>query len=704
MTGDPTRSMATILVVEDERLIARDIQAILEDLGYVVPEIVDAGEQAILKAAELQPDLILMDIHLIGEMDGIMAAHEISAQFEIPIIYLTAHADEHTLARAKLTGPFGYILKPFEERELRTTIEIALYKHQIEQQLQQKQEWLATILGSMGDGVVATDQQGRVTFMNQVAQGLTGWDIEVACGRPVELILPFISQDTEASIPHPITQALADERTVYLPNNALLLSTSGHKIPVGDSASPIRSARGNITGAVMVFQDVTERRQATELLRHQALHDALTNLPNRAWLLTRLDEEIKRARRDPSYQFGLLFLDLDRFKAVNDSLGHAAGDQLLMGVAQQLLSCVRDVDFVARMGGDEFAIVLADLQDLRQACRVAERILEVFAQPLMVAGHELFANASIGIVLSSQSHLGDEEILQAADIAMYRAKHWGIGSYEIFDSAMGAQIQAALRMEGELRQAIERSELQVFYQPIVSLADGAMTGMEALVRWQHPQRGLITPDEFMPMAEETGLSVLLDWWVLRETCRQIQSWDAESDLRSHLLFSINFSSRQFAQPNFVQQVETILAETGIAAHRLKFEITESAIIHNPKSAATVLEHLKSLGIQLALDDFGTGYSSLSYLHGFPVDTLKIDRSFIQNLETDPKSLEIVRTILLLARALDKKVIAEGVETPDQCRLLQSLQCDLVQGYFFSRPVTSAMADAFPMTWPGYSSP
>ncbi|MFB2974459.1 EAL domain-containing protein [Aerosakkonema sp. BLCC-F183] len=681
-----------ILVVEDESIVAIDLQNILENLGYRVSGIADSGDEAIKKAGELRPCLVLMDIRLRGEIDGIEAAEEISSRFDIPVIYLTAYADEETLERAKKTSPFGYIIKPFEERELNTTIEIAIYKHQMERQLKENAKWFSTVLKSIGDGVIANDIEARIAFMNPMAEALTGWQQSEAIGRNSTEIFNIIDELTRNPIESPVIKALNEGKIVHLPEQTILLAKNGKEVPIGDSAAPIKDDRENIMGAVLVFWDMTDRKQAEEQLRYQAFHDGLTGLPNRALFVERLEQAVKRAKRDKEYLFAVLFLDIDRFKVVNDSFGHAIGDKLLIEIAKNIENTLRNIDPVARLGGDEFAILLENLEDMSNASTVAERILRELNTPLNIDKYEIFTNASIGIVASSSNYEGAEDLLRDADIAMYRAKSFGRGCYQIFDTGMHLQILALSQLENDLRRAIERQEFRLYYQPIVSLITNKIVGFEALLRWQHPQRGLLAPGEFILLAQETGLLVQIDWWVLREACRQMRRWQEQIPAPPSLTISVNFCSKQFGQSNLIEQIGQILRDTGLDASSLKIEITESAIIENAESASAIFSELRALGIQLCIDDFGTGYSSLSYLHRFPVNTLKIDRSFVNRMGEDSESLEIVRTIVMLAHNLDMDVIAEGVEMAEQLAKLRELQCECGQGYFFSRPLPSEQAE------------
>ena len=430
----------------------------------------------------------------------------------------------------------------------------------------------------------------------------------------------------------------------------------------------------------------SQLKESKEHFRHAAFHDTLTNLPNRALLAENLKFVIERAKQHEDYQFAVLFLDLDRFKNVNDSLGHSIGDQLLIAMARRLESCTREADMVARLGGDEFAVLLDGIPDQNEAARMGQRIQEKLQSPFNLSGHEVFTTTSIGIALSSTGYDHPENMLRDADTAMYRAKAKGKACYEIFDKGMHTHAVYLLQMENDLRRAIEREELRVHYQPIVSLDSGQLAGFEALVRWQHPERGFINPSDFIPLAEDTGLIVPLGLWVLRRACEQLGQWQWQSAANRSLFMSVNLSGKQVARPKLVSEIRQVLEETRIDPKYLKLEITESAVMENAETAVQLLRRLKALGVQLSIDDFGTGYSSLGYLHRFPVTTLKIDRSFVGRIGEAAENIEIVRTIMSLAENMGMEVVAEGVETLSQLAQLRKLNCQYGQGYLFSRPV------------------
>lgn len=440
--------------------------------------------------------------------------------------------------------------------------------------------------------------------------------------------------------------------------------------------------------------DVTDRKLVEEKLFYDASHDLLTDLPNRGLLLERLTEAIRRYKRNDARKFAVLFLDLDRFKIINDSLGHVAGDKLLVQASKRLLICVRDTDMIARLGGDEFAILLEDLEHDDDAIRTVERIQQELTRPYYLNDHEVFTSASIGIALGSHGYHNAEELLRDSDTAMYRAKSQGTAGYVIFDSELHEQAIKRLQLENDLRRAVEKQEFELYYQPIISVQTLQIEGFEALVRWNHPVKGLVPPLDFIPIAEETGLIVPMGWWILNEACAQMRRWHDELSLETPLNVSVNMSGRQFLQANFIGKLEDCLRETGLDGNYLKLEITETVIIDNPEAASELLEQVKDLDISLALDDFGTGYSSFSYLHQFPFDVVKIDRSFVGNIDKSPESLEIVSAIISLSQSLGLKITAEGVETKEQLLLLESMRCEMAQGYLFAKPLPASEVPAF----------
>lgn len=459
---------------------------------------------------------------------------------------------------------------------------------------------------------------------------------------------------------------------------------------------------------VSIIRDITNRKRAEEKLFRSAFHDALTNLPNRALFLERLRHALQQAKRQETFRFAVLFLDLDRFKVINDSLGHLAGDQLLVAIAQRLSACLRPEDTLARFGGDEFTILLEAIAGLDEATQIAAQIQQELSQPFKLLGQDIYTSTSIGIVLSTLNWRMPEEFVRSADTALYRSKALGGNRYVVFDAEMHHQALNRLHLETDLQRAVgderpgmiiplepsalaSHPEFEVFYQPIVSLKTQRISGFEALLRWRHPERGLVSPAEFIPIAEETGLIIPIGWIALRQACWQAHLWQTQFPSHPPLWISVNLSVKQFSQLNLVAQIRQTLEATGLSPASLKLEVTESALMENPETAADMMRELHDLGVQLSLDDFGTGYSSLAYLHRFPIDTLKIDRSFIQRVDSDGEQLEIVRTIVTLAWNIGMDVVAEGVETNRQLAQLRAVRCEYGQGFLFSKAVPAADA-------------
>ncbi|MFB2973387.1 EAL domain-containing protein [Aerosakkonema sp. BLCC-F183] len=438
-------------------------------------------------------------------------------------------------------------------------------------------------------------------------------------------------------------------------------------------------------------REIAERKLLEKQLLHMALHDPLTGLPNRALFMERLKQAVIRAKQQPEYQFSVLFLDCDRFKIVNDSLGHLVGDELLTAIASRLKLSLSPVDTLARLGGDEFTLLLEEIKDITSVTQIAERILWELSRPFYLDKREVFITASIGIVLGNATYDQPEHLLRDADTAMYRAKASGKARYHVFNPAMHQEALQLLQLETDLRRAIERQEFVVYYQPIVSLCEGKISGFEALVRWQHPTRGFVSPAEFIPVAEETGLITFIGTWVMREACQQLRIWQEQKLSEESLTMSVNLSVREFSQPNLIELIDDTLKKTQLSPQSLKLEITESAIMEKDGSVTAILQQLRNRQIQLSIDDFGTGYSSLSYLNRLPVDTLKIDRSFINPIDKNSESLGLVPAIITIAHSLGMSAIAEGVETQQQLAKLRTLNCGFGQGYLFSKPLGSKLA-------------
>jgi diguanylate cyclase (GGDEF)-like protein/PAS domain S-box-containing protein len=549
---------------------------------------------------------------------------------------------------------------------------------------------LTTLMDNVPDVIYFKDRDSRFTRINRYAAEHFGVaDPALAVGRT----------DFEFFTKEHAAPAFRDEQEIIRTGQPLVNLEEKETLPngavrwVSTTKLPLRDVNGSIVGTFGISRDISQRKQAEEELERRAFYDPLTELPNRALFMNRLRHLFHRARRAQGrLLFAVLYFDLDRFKGVNDSLGHQAGDELLVGIARRFVLCLRPSDTLARLGGDEFTILLEDISCESDATRVAERIQAALKEPFVVSGHELFSSVSLGIALSRVDYECPEDMLRDADTAMYRAKARGRATHQVFQGDMHKGAVKTLRLETDLRLAVERGEIVPHYQPIVELETRTVLGFEALARWRHPTRGMISPEVFIPIAEETGLIGAIGEQMLAEACRQARLWQPRSGSTPPLGISVNVSTRQLAQAGLPEQVERILGETGLDPTSLTLEITESALVHNLKAGAGVVERLRDMSVRLHLDDFGTGYSSLSYLNSFPVDALKIDRSFVSRMDGTPRHEAMVKSIVSLAHNLEMEVVAEGVETELQAEALRALRCRSAQGFLFSRPLPAEEAD------------
>jgi diguanylate cyclase (GGDEF)-like protein/PAS domain S-box-containing protein len=553
-----------------------------------------------------------------------------------------------------------------------------LAEHEVEQL-----RFQASVLEAVGLPVIATDLEGKVLYWNRAAEETYGWSSGEALGRRSrDLTVPKESLEKADEV----VSELRAGRTWS--GEVLLRRKDGSYVPVFVTATPLFDARGDLAGMIGVSSDISERKALEAELERRASHDPLTGLPNRHAFVERIGQALRRTRRKQnSRKVGVLFMDLDGFKTINDSLGHEAGDRLLVAVAECLRNRLRTEDVLARFGGDEFAVLLEDTAGTSEAIRVAQRIAEDLREPFTVDDFQVSVNTSIGITLGTAQAKDDpERMLREADSAMYRAKEEGPGRYAVFDPAMQARAQKRLELEAELRQALEQGEFVLYYQPEVSLHDGKMVGIEALLRWQHPQRGLLQPSAFLPLAEETDLIVPIGRWVLEEACGQAKRWEEERPLASPMTMEINLSSKQLRRQGLVRTVEEALTRADLEVHTLALDMTETVLIRVSEDNTQALDALKEMGVRLGLDDFGTGYSSLSYLKRFPVDRVKVDKSFVKGLGENATDTALVRMIIDLCHTLGVEVLAEGIETSDQATLLRDMGCDMGQGYYFARPL------------------
>ncbi len=684
-----------ILVVEDEVVIAMDIQLQLKGLGYLPVGHATRGAQAIEMAAALKPDLVLMDIQLAGDMDGIAAAQTIRTQYGLPVVFVTAFAAEETLARAKLSEPYGYILKPFSNREMHTVIEMALYKHQADASLKLSVESLnrafehtQAILDNIVDAVITIDEQGLMESFNQAASTVFGYTADEAVGRNVSMLMPAPHGDLYDGFIHHFRQT-GEARMIGEPRELQGLHQDGHLFPM--KLTLTRLAHAGRTTFIGMVHDLTLSRQREDEIRRLAYYDPLTALPNRRLLLDHLKHATSASAR--TGQAGaVMFLDLDHFKQINDSLGHTVGDDVLQRVAKRLQASVGDGHLVARVGGDEFVLVLEALGDVgqesaKQTEALASKILSELGQPYALHDRSIVCTPSLGIAMFEQGNDDIEELLKKADAGMHQAKAAGRNKVRFFDPVMQAAAATRKALEAALRRGLEKEEFLLYFQIQIG-SDGQPTGAEALVRWNRESGGMVSPAQFIPLAEESGLILPLGQWVLETACTQLLAWGNDPQTAQWSM-AVNVSALQFLQADFVAHVEHALQKTGANPRLLKLELTESMLVGDIEAIISKMTALMVRGVRFSLDDFGTGYSSLTYLKRLPLAQLKIDQSFVRDLLTDPNDAVIASTIVSLGHSLGLKVIAEGVETQGQRDFLAQMGCDAFQGYYFGHPVPAS---------------
>jgi diguanylate cyclase (GGDEF)-like protein/PAS domain S-box-containing protein len=682
-------SQASRLLIVDDNELNRDMLARrLARKGYEIV-LAASAQQLPQRVKQEAIDLVLLDIEMpeISGLEALKTLRETYSPIELPIIMVTAKDQSDDVVRALDLGANDYVTKPIDFAVALARIGTQLSHKRAQEGLRESEERYALAARGANDGLWDWNVQANAVYFSPRWKSMLGYQESEIGANPNEWFDRIHDADRER-----VNEEVAAHQKGVVPQ-----FESEHRVLHKDGTFRWMLCRGlavhNGSGKTLRMvgwqTDITEGK----------VSDPLTGLPNRLLFTDRLGRLIKHAKRRKDYWFAVLFLDLDGFKMINDSLGHLVGDQLLVGVASRLEKCLRATDtvarlgegfIVARMGGDEFTVLLDDLKDPGDAKQAAERLMKSVTSPFMLGGREVFTSMSIGIALSNPSYEQAEDILRDADTAMYRAKSRGKARYEIFDADMRASVVARLQLEMDLRRALEHGEFHNVYQPIVSLAAGQIVGFEALLRWQHPTRGQLGPEEFIAVAEETGLIRDLGWWNLREACRQMSEWRAGYNAYSQLTMSVNLSPKQFLQANLVEDIGSLLRELKLPPQALKLELTESTVMGDPSAAVEMLQQIKSLGISLAIDDFGTGYSSLSYLHRFPLDTLKIDRSFISSIGNG-EDTEIARTILPMALNLHLDVVAEGVETIEQLVLLKKLHCKYGQGYYFSKPLSAEEA-------------
>ncbi len=715
-------SLGTIVCVDDDPLVLTSLRDQLVRLigqSYDI-ELAESGVEALevfsyLAIDQISVPLIICDQNLSDMRGDQLLRHLQSTHASTRKILLTGMASLDAIVNAiNSASLYRYIAKPWDETDLGLTVKGALQsfqqdqqlldhnktlrqmnqllqqeiteRQQVQQKLQASEQRLESILGSLEDIVWSVSLETRtLDYLNpavEIVYGRTATEFFQTPALWLDIVHPEDQPDVQlARQSWPEMQTLDLEYRIIRPNGDIRWVRDRGRVIFDETGIPLR-----LDG---ITHDITEQKLTQSRMQHDALHDSLTGLPNRTLLIDRIEQSLKRHQREESYHFALLFIDLDRFKFVNDSLGHALGDQLLITIAQMLRSCVRQADTVARLGGDEFTILLDNLPNNTNATDTATRILEQLASPIQLNGHTVFTGASIGIVIQSSEYPDSTSLLRDADIAMYRAKAMGKNRYVVFNAQMYDQTRQLMQLESDLRLACENiQDFVLHYQPIISLRTGKLTGFEALIRWNHPHKGLVSPADFIPIAEDTGLIVPLGRWVVQAACQQIRALCDQYPKIPHFSISVNLASQQLEDPEFVTDLDQILALTQIEGNYLKLELTESMLMDHADATIERLEQIRNRNIQLSLDDFGTGYSSLSYLNRFPLDTIKIDRSFVSRMQTSHEDLEIIRTIITLAHTLDMDVVAEGIESIEQKQQLSDLGCDQGQGYLFSHPLAA----------------
>jgi diguanylate cyclase (GGDEF)-like protein/PAS domain S-box-containing protein len=681
-----------ILIVDDNEMNRDVLARRLERRGYHVSHA--AGARELMERIKVDSiDLVLLDIEM-PEISGLEALRQIRKMYSpiaLPVIMVTARNQSEDIVQALDLGANDYLTKPVDFVVALARVSTQLSHKRAQEELKESEERYALAARGANDGLWDWNLSTNTIYFSARWKAMLGCQEDEIADKPEEWferihetdrkrVKDEIKAHQEGLTPH-----FESEHRVRHKDGTFRWMLSRGVAIRDDSGKPIRMA-GSQT-------DITEGK----------VSDPLTNLPNRLLFLDRLGRLMRHLKRHPERTFAVLFLDLDGFKTINDSMGHFVGDQLLVGVSKRLENCLRESDTVARltektftlarMGGDEFTILLDDIKEPGDANRAAERIMKDLTAPFVAGDKEVFTSASIGIALSNPSYQHPEELMRDADTAMYRAKSLGKSRYEVFDADMRASVMARLELETDLRRALERRELRNYYQPIVALDTGEIMGFESLMRWQHPTRGMLSPEKFISLAEDTGLIRELGWWSLGEACRRLKAWKANLGPDRDLFISVNLSTKQFLQPKLVENIAAMLKDLDLSPKALKLEITESTVMDDPMAAVEMLQQMKDLGIRLAIDDFGTGYSSLSYLHRFPLDMLKIDRSFISGLSGAAQGMEIARTIMPLAKNLRLDVVAEGVETAEQVRELKKLNCKYAQGFYFSEPLAADEAEA-----------
>jgi diguanylate cyclase (GGDEF)-like protein/PAS domain S-box-containing protein len=634
----------------------------------------------------------VLDLNL-SDSQGLETFNQLfEAAPDLPILILSEAGTEEIARQAVHLGAYDYLInEQADGYRLRRTVRTMIDRHALEA-VRVENELATTTLNLIGEGILRTDADGNVTYLNRFAEKMTGWSRAEARGRPFADVLRLIDNISGASLDDAVAIALQADKTasgMTSSINCTLVRRDGEEFGIESRVAIIHDQDGNAVGAVVAFRDVSAARVASLEMSRVAQHDVLTNLPNRALFNDRLSQAISLAERQ-SKQLAVLFVDLDQFKRINDSLGHSVGDRLLRSVARRLVACVRRTDTVSRLGGDEFLILLSQIEHSEDAAITARKILRAVAAPHVIDSKSLDVNVSIGGSTYPADAQNAETLVSYADVAMYEAKQQGRNSYQFFRTDMRARMATRVALERDLRCALGRNEFRLHYQPKVNFQTGQCTGMEALLRWQHPERGLLSAATFVPIAEECGLIVAIGQWVLLEACRQARAW---SDLGLKVVpVAVNVSAVEFRARDFLSGIRAVLIATGLDPQDLELELTEGVLMQDAESAVVTLLALKAMGVKLAVDDFGTGFSSFTYLRRFPVDTLKVDKSFVHEITEDSDGTTIVNAMINIGKSLKQRVVAEGVDTRSQLDFLQRHGCNEGQGYYFSHPITAEQVE------------
>ncbi len=678
------KSSEILLLIDDNASETSMIQGLFGQTGEFPIECVTRLSTGIDRVNKGGIGAILLRLSLLGGKGTGSFDKMFAAAPHIPILILSDPNNEEIAKLSVQRGAHDYVdVSRMDYHSVSHAVDNMIERKKAEEALFVEKERAEVTLNSIGDAVLSTDIAGNITYLNVVAEKMTGWARKNASGRPLSEVFKIIDGATREPSPNPMEMAVRDNKTVGLTANCILIRRDGVESAIEDSAAPIHDRTGKVTGAVIVFHDVSASRAMRQQMSHLAQHDFLTDLPNRMLLMDRLTESISLAKRHGE-RLAVLFLDLDRFKNVNDSLGHVIGDQVLQSVAARMASCVRRSDTVCRMGGDEFVVLLSELDHGQDAAISAMKLLATLGSPHLIATHDLHVPASIGISIYPEDGQDAETLIHNADIAMYHAKEKGRNNFQFFKQLQNDCAAEKSLLEDSLHMALERDEFSLHYQPKINLETGAIVGVEALLRWRHPQRGLIPPREFIPIAEDTGMIVPIGQWVLREACRQARAW-ADAGL-GHVPVAVNISAVEFRNKEFLENVRNTLSATELDPASLELELTETTLMQHVEFTSSVLDELKKMGVLLAIDDFGTGYSSLSYLSLFAIDSVKVDQSFVREISSNSADATIVSAVIGMGNNLNKRVIAEGVETREQSEYLQGKGCQEGQGFFFHRPM------------------